>query len=70
MLLDRGECHETPNAGDLGPVMPTTETTPRWYLVISVRIMHKLWVFVWSKEPMVCRGITTFVIELDSMVRG
>jgi len=66
MLLDRGECHETRNIRGLGnPATgtPTTEAEPPCVLVISVGIVHELWAFVRSEEPVVRGGVTTFVIE-------
>ena len=67
VLLDRGECRQISDPRNQAPMTPTAETTPRWFLVISVGIMHKLWAFVRSKEPMVPRGVGMFIVDLDGM---
>lgn len=56
MLFDFPESHEK---------FPTNKTVPQALFVISVGIVHKLWVFVWSKESIGHGGITRFVIELE-----
>ena len=48
------------------------ETAPRFFLIISIRIVHKLWAFVRSKEPMVRGGDemlagVMLVVELDGV---
>ena len=61
MLFDFPESHEERWFG----MLPTNKTVPQTLFVISVGIVHKLRVFVWSKEFIVHGGVTRFVIELE-----
>jgi hypothetical protein len=69
VLFYCGERRETPDpAISILIIPPTTETTPQLFLFISIGIVHKLWAFVWSKEPMIHGGVEIFVKELEGAV--
>lgn len=48
-------------------IPPAMETNPQWLHVIKLGSVHILWMFVWSKESIPHRGVTTFTQELDKV---